>query len=297
MPTSFAYLGVVFVWSTTALAINWSVAGMSFLAALAGRMSLGALLAGLLLLVLRRHLPLDAAARRTYLIAGLAMSSSMACTYFGARYISSGLMAVLFGLSPLVTALFASALIGERPGRGQWLGMLLGLAGLWLIFRDRLSLGPQAHWGILGGLAGNVLQALGAVLTKRHGAATPPLATATGALLVSAVCTVLAWWCLDGQWPLAAGLQHWGAVVYLASVGSVLAMSLYFLLIQRLPTAHVALITLITPVTALWLGHVANGETVSGGVLAGSTLIVFGLLVHQLPLWKQWAERLSREAE
>jgi len=74
-------------------------------------------------------------------------------------------------------------------------------------------------------------------------------------------------------------------------------MSLYFLLIQRLPTAHVALITLITPVTALWLGHVANDEAVSAGLLTGTALIVVGLLVHQLPLWKLWAERMVREAE
>ncbi|MBL8509672.1 DMT family transporter [Chitinimonas sp. JJ19] len=297
MPTSLAYLGVVTVWSTTALAINWSVAGMSFTAALAGRMALGALAAGLLMLVWRQPLPLDGASRRTYLIAGVAMASSMACTYFGARYISSGLMAVLFGLSPLITALFASLIIGERPGRGQVLGMLLGLAGLWCIFRDRVSLGPEAHWGIAGGLMGNVLQALGAVLTKRHGADTPPLATATGALTVSALLTLAGWWLLDGQWPAAAGLKQWGAVVYLALVGSVLAMSLYFLLIQRLPTAHVALITLITPVTALWLGHVANDEAVSAGLLTGTALIVVGLLVHQLPLWKLWAERMVREAE
>lgn len=297
MPTSFAYLGVVLVWSTTALAIRWSVAGMSFTAALAARMTLGAALAVLLLLLLRRPLPFDRAARRTYLIAGLAMALSMACTYFGARHISSGLMAVLFGLSPLITALCATSLIGERPGRGQLVGMALGLAGLWLIFGDRVALGPDAHLGIAGGLMGVLLQALGAVLTKRHGGDTPPLATAAGALTVSAVLSLAAWALLDGQWPSAAGPQSWGAVVYLAAVGSVLAMSLYYLLIQRLPTAHVALITLITPVTALALGHLADGEAVSAGLLSGTALIVFGLLVHQLPLWKQWADRLARETE
>ncbi|MFC4160434.1 DMT family transporter [Chitinimonas lacunae] len=287
MPTWLAYSAVVFVWSTTALAINWSVAGMSFQAALAGRMTLGALLAALVYLALRRPFPRDGAACRAYLVAGLALVSSMLCTYWGARHISSGLLAVIYGLAPLLTALFAALLLGERPSRGQLIGLALGVIGLATIFRSRLSFGPDAHLGIGAALAGNAIQALGAVLSKKYGAATPPFATAVGALAVAAVVALAAWAVGDGQWPAQAGARHWGAVVYLAVVGSVLAMSLYYLLIQRLPTAHVALIMLITPMSSLWLGHVANAEPVSSTLLAGTALILGGLLVHQLPLWRR----------
>lgn len=287
MPTWAAYSSVVFIWSTTALAINWSVAGMSFQAALAARMSVAALVAGVLYLALRRPFPRDPAALRAYLVAGGSLVVSMLFTYWGARYISSGLLAVIFGLSPLLMALFAALLLGERPSRGQLIGIALGVGGLAMIFRSRVAFGPDAHWGIAAALLGNAVQSLGAVLTKKYGADTPPFATAVGALGVSAVVGVAYWALSDGHWPVAAAPKHWGAVLYLACVGSVLAMSFYYLLIQRLPTAHVALIMLITPMTSLWLGHVANAEPVEASLLAGTALIVGGLLVHQLPLWKR----------
>ncbi|MDK2122472.1 DMT family transporter [Parachitinimonas caeni] len=285
MPTSLAYPAVVFIWSTTALAISWSVGGMSFMSALVGRMALGTLFAVLALFLLGRSFPMGRAAWRNYLIAGGAMVSSMLCTYWAAQSVSSGLIAVLYGLSPLVTALLASLIVGERPGRGELVGIGLALLGLWLIFSGRLSIGHGGVLAILAVLAGVVLQALGAVLTKKYGSEVPPMATAAGALLVSAVGSGLVWLLFDRQLPQAVSARGIWAVVYLASVGSVLAMSLYFLLIQRLPTSHVALITLITPVTALWLGHVLNGESVEPHVWQGSLVILAGLAVHQLPLW------------
>jgi len=42
-----------------------------------------------------------------------------------------------------------------------------------------------------------------------------------------------------------------------------------------------ALITLITPVTSLGLGHFLNGEPLTLQILAGAGLVVLGLLVHE----------------
>ena len=44
----------------------------------------------------------------------------MLATYWGARYIHSGLVSLLFGLTPLITSLFAALWLGEealRPSR------------------------------------------------------------------------------------------------------------------------------------------------------------------------------------
>ena len=90
-----AYLGVILIWSTTPLTIQWSGAGGGWLFGVASRMVLGAL-AGLLLAVLLRHpLPVHRAARRVYLAAGLGIYGGMGAAYWAAQYLPSGWISVI----------------------------------------------------------------------------------------------------------------------------------------------------------------------------------------------------------
>ena len=130
-----AYLGVVLIWSTTPLAIQWSTQGTDFAFAVFLRMLIGCLLAAILVAAWRIGLPLHARARRAYLLGGLALFGAMSLTYWGARFIHSGLISVLFGLSPLLTSALARVWLDEPPLRPtQLAGLLLGVAGLAIIF-------------------------------------------------------------------------------------------------------------------------------------------------------------------
>ena len=51
----------------------------------------------------------------------------------------------------------------------------------------------------------------------------------------------------------------------------------------------VALITLITPVTALWLGYMFNSESITTGLYVGTLFVLVGLALHQ------WGEILSNK--
>jgi drug/metabolite transporter (DMT)-like permease len=61
----------------------------------------------------------------------------------------------------------------------------------------------------------------------------------------------------------------------------VLGFALYFYLVKHMDTGRVALITLITPVIALLLGHALNNETILPQVWLGTASIVLGLGLHQ----------------
>jgi drug/metabolite transporter (DMT)-like permease len=62
--------------------------------------------------------------------------------------------------------------------------------------------------------------------------------------------------------------------------------------LHRLEASRVALITLVTPVIALFLGRYLNGEVVDAGELAGAAVILAGLACYQ------WGERwLARRIE
>jgi drug/metabolite transporter (DMT)-like permease len=71
------------------------------------------------------------------------------------------------------------------------------------------------------------------------------------------------------------------ATAYLGVFGSVLGFMLYFYMIKHMEAGRVALITLITPVMALLLGHVLNDEAVLPQVWFGAAFILLGLGLHR----------------
>jgi drug/metabolite transporter (DMT)-like permease len=278
-----AYITVILIWSTTPLAIKWSAQGASFAFAVASRMVIGLVVAALLLAVWRIGLPLHQRARASYLAGGLGMFGAMTLTYWGAQYIHSGLISVLFGLTPLITGLFALVWLDEEAlTPAKLAGMLLGLAGLAVIFGDSGEMGgAHAVAGVAALLAAVTLYSVSLVWIKRIGDDSPPLATTAGTLAVALPLFGLVWWLVDGQVPAALPLRAGAAIVYLGVFGSVLGFALYYYVIKHMETGKVSLITLVTPVLALLLGSALNGEEVSVRVWLGAALIGLGLGIHQ----------------
>ena len=277
-----AFIAVVLIWSTTPLAIQWSALGAGFGFAVFARMALGVILCALLLVALRIRMPWHRSARLTYAVGGSSVFGAMTLTYWASQYISSGLVAVLFGLSPLITGLGAAYWLKESAFTWNKIGgMLLGLIGLGMIFYHNLFLGAHAFGGIAAVLGAVTVQSLGMVWMKRIGDQSSPVAINLGVLLFALPLFALTWWVTDGSVPVAMPKIAAIAIAYLGLFGSVIGFVLYFYMIKHMETGRVALITLITPVSALLLGHGFNAEAVSLNVWIGTAGILAGLSLHQ----------------
>lgn len=292
-----AYLGVILIWATTPLAIKWSGQGTDFSFAVAARMAIGLAVAAFVLAAWRIRLPLHRRARASYAAAGIGMFGAMTLTYWGAQYIHSGLISVLFGLTPLITGLLALLWLGEETlTRAKLAGMLLDLAGLAVIFGDSHEMGgAHALAGVLALLGAVTLYSGSLVWIKRIGDDSPPLATTVGALAVALPLFALVWWwSADARVPAAVPPRAGAAIVYLGVFGSVVGFALYYYVIKHMETGKVALITLVTPVLALLLGSALNGEHVGVRVWLGAACIGTGLAVHQ---WQTLAGALAPRAK
>lgn len=109
--------------------------------------------------------------------------------------------------------------------------------------------------------------------------------TTTGALLIAVPLFVLNWAVLDGHLPSELAPRTAWSIVYLAVFGSALGFILYFHVLRHVEASRVALITLVTPVIALFLGHEVNGETIGPRELVGTVVILAGLACYQ------WGDR------
>lgn len=287
-----AYIGVILIWSTTPLAIKWSAEDVGFIFGVASRMWLGALIVSLLLAVMRRALPLHRRALQTYLAGGLGVFGSMLSVYWASQYISSGLISVLFGLTPIVTGLIAALVLGERAFTlPRLLGTGLGLFGLVLIFAQRIHFGDHLMLGVGGVLLAVLLHSVSGVWVKSIGAGLSALSVTSGSLLFSAPLYFLVWLIFDGQLPQVISPRALGAIVYLGTFGSVLGFVMYFYVLKHMEASRTALVTLITPVLALLLGRQLNQEPLTPEILLGSGCILLGMLIYQWRSGRDWMVR------
>jgi drug/metabolite transporter (DMT)-like permease len=192
--------------------------------------------------------------------------------------IGAGTVALIVGLQPLLTALWVSgsgAAQGHRVTARQWLGLLLGLAGLVLVVWHKLG------GGELGAL--NLALALGALasitvgtLYQKHFVQPCDVRTANTIQLVAALAMTLPLALAESEQvvphPELIAAMAWSVLV-LTLGGS----SLLYLLIQRGAATQVtSLLYLVPPCTALlawWLFD----ETLAAATVAGMLLTVGGV--------------------
>jgi drug/metabolite transporter (DMT)-like permease len=297
MPVWAAYLLVILIWTTTPLGIKWSGEEVGFLFGVASRMVIGLAVVWMLVAASGTPVPRDRGARTTYLAAGTGIYLAMLLVYWSAQLIPSGWIAVLFGLAPIFTGVFARLWLGESAFTPlKVAGMGLGVAGLGVIFLTGAEASPGTAAGVAGVLMAALVHSLSAVWVKRVGAAVHGLAVTAGSLTLAAPAFALTWLLADGHWPETVPLRSGAAIVYLGVMGSAVGFALYYYVLRQVAATRVALITLVTPVTALLLGNLLNGEPVGPRVLGGTALILGGLLSFQLdliPLRRRRAQRRS----
>jgi len=277
-----AYLGVILIWSTTPLMIKWSGEGAGYLFGVSSRMVLALCVTSLLLVVWTRKPPLHRAAIKTYLATGLGIFMAMMAVYYGAQFITSGLVSVLFGLTPLMTSVFAAIWLKERALTiNKISGVILGIVGLSIIFGSGITVGEHALVGIAAILVAVLSHSITSVIVKSIGADLHAMDVTHGGLMVAAPLYLISWLVSGDSLPEQLPQRTWMAIVYLSLFGSVLGFILYFYVLKHVEASRVALITLITPVTALLLGQFLNNESNDPLVWIGTLLILIGMSVYQ----------------
>ena len=288
MSVPLAYIGVIIIWSTTPLAIKWSGGDSGFLFGVTARMLIGLLFcSALTVLISRRRLPWNEHARKTYLVAGIAIYGAMLSVYWGSQYISSGFISVIFGLTPIVTGVMAAVWLNERSlTPAKIIGVILGVVGLFIIFSQGIQLGNHAVIGIAAVCLSVLLHSWSSVWFKKLKHNLTALEITHGGLLVSVPLYLLTWFISQGTWPENFSQRGLGSIVYLGIFGSVLGFVLFFYILKHVDVSRVSLITLITPVVALFLGYAFNNEILNTSIWMGTGLILLGMSFYQ------WSDKI-----
>lgn len=271
---------LVFIWATTPLAIVWSVTDLHPMWALVLRFFIALPLAVSVLLLLKVKFPIHKVALSSYVAGSLSLIGSQIFTYAATPYLSSGLIALMFGLAPIMAGLIGSFGFQQKLAGLQWLGMGTSIIGLAMICLS----GSQKHVqpiGIVLMLMSVFAYSLSIFLVKKINADVQPMAQATGSILVS---TVLAALLLPWIWQYAPthipSTKSLLALTYTVVMASLIAMFCYFKLVQNLKATTLSLTTVMTPMLAILIGACLNHEQLSAQVFVGASIILLGLCLY-----------------
>ena len=282
MSVSIAYLAVLLIWSTTPLGIVWSSESINPSLAVLLRMLIALVLGALVIKVRKINLPWHKQALTLYTYSELGIFVGMLCTYLAAPYLSSGIISLVFGLSPVISALLAKKILAEPNISGvRKFSMIISLCGLAVVCSDNFTLADDGIYGVIFILLAVFFFSLSGVLVKSVSIAIHPLATTVGALTVATPLFLVSWLVLDGTVPVETWqVKSIWATLYLGVFGSLIGFYAYFTVLQKLSASSVTLITLVTPVIALSLGAMLNGEVINDKLILGAFMVLFGLAIY-----------------
>lgn len=196
------------------------------------------------------------------------------------RGLPSGLAALVVGLQPIATAIFAGLLLNEAVGRRQWLGLVLGLAGVVMVLGGKLTqdgLSVQTLWFLVWPtLLALASITAGTLYQKRF---VPVFDLRTGSILQFLPCLFL-----FGALALTTETRSvdWTAdfifaLLWLSVVLSIGAITLLNRLLRQGSAVQVASLFYLTPPTTAVIAWLLFDEVLAPLAVVGMAVTVAGV--------------------
>jgi drug/metabolite transporter (DMT)-like permease len=268
----------VLVWSSGYISGPAAVHAAAPFSVLGWRFVIAALLGAGLALAQRRPTRMDRRTLGRVAAVGLVMNALQ----FGLMYVAFDLglgatLASLFhALSPVLTALLAAGLLGERVSVLQVGGFVVGVVGVLLVLGSDLGHagGPAA---VLIGCLSMLTLSLGTLGQRWIGARPDLLWSAAVQFAVSAPPMLLLGWTTEGAWPVTDARQAVVSVVLLAVVNSIVGLVLLAVLVLRGGSGAAASLFFLSPPVTAVMAWVVLDETLSPTQLLGLVVAVVGV--------------------
>jgi drug/metabolite transporter (DMT)-like permease len=194
-----------------------------------------------------------------------------------AQGMPAGIAALIVGLQPILTSTLANRFLGERVSPLQWAGLLLGLAGLWLVVQAKVS-GGTTTWGWTAIICSLVGITLGTLYQKRFGGGVDFLSSMP---VQYASAAGFAW---IGAFALENRTVDWHpefifAVTWLVVVLSGGAILLLYMLIRRSAATRVASLFYLTPAVTALMSYLLFNEQLGLAAITGMVMCAAGVLL------------------
>ena len=271
----------VFTWGTTWYAITWQIGAVAPEVGVALRFAV----AGLLVLGIAagsgQRLRFGAREHGLFALQGAFMYGvSYVFVYHAERHLVSGLVAVGYSATPLVSGIGARLLFGAPLSSRFLAGGLIGLAGVAMIFWPEFGKAAGSSRTLIGvalTIAAVLMSVVGSLAASRNRRRGLPFWPALGwGMLYGALTCLLLALARGDSFALPATALWWGSLFYLALAGSVLTFACYLTLQDRIGPGPAGTIGVMTPLLALLVSMLFEGYRPDALTALGALLAIAG---------------------
>ena len=278
MPISVHYGLTVLIWGLTWTAIRLQVESAPVDISVFYRFLMASVVALVVLALLGRLQKLTLKQHGWLFLQGLTLYSvNFLLIYRAAESMTSGLLAVVFSLAALFNALNGWLWLRLKPTARLYPAVALGITGVALLFWHDLQLGNATGASILFAAAGTFWFSMGNLVSIKVRLAQIPLLVANAWAMVYGAMILGVWCLLQGaEWVVPASAAFWGATVFLAVPGSIIAFYCYITVIQTLGADRAGYATVLFPVVALSVSTWLEGFEWTTTAVLGALLAILG---------------------
>lgn len=276
------------IWGSTWFVITGQIDGVPAAWSVFYRFALATPALFLVAYLMKRRLVLNRPEHTLAALVGLfQFSGNFLFVYHAELYVTSGIVAMMFGLLMVPNALFARLFLRERVQGGFLLGSLIAIVGVsslliheWRVNPDAGVIGGNVALGIalamLGILAASVANVIQANPTGRG---VPMVSLLAWAMLYGTVFDLGFAFVTAGPPPLPTNPGYWYGIVYLALIGSVITFPLHYNLVREIGAGRTAYNSILTISVAMLISTLFEDYQWTALTVGGMALAVIGMVL------------------
>lgn len=237
--------------------------------------------AGIILVIISRHLPHRSEWLHIFILAVLNFAIFHVLLFTAAYRLPGGLAAVVGAIQPLLMMLLMWLIDNRKPSHIALIASIFGVLGM-----AALLLSPNSTWDFLGVLAatiGAVLMTCGIFLAQRWRTDIPLLAFTGWQLLIAGILLIPLALFIDPPLTQLTGNNILG-YGYLSLLGTALAYVLWFNGLAKLSPVAISSLGLLSPISAVIIGWLILDQTMTGIALLGMITVLVSVLTVQWAL-------------
>ncbi|MEP2735097.1 MAG: DMT family transporter [Erythrobacter sp.] len=276
------------IWGSTWFIITGQIDGVPAAWSVFYRFALATPALFLVAFLMKRRLRLT---RPEHLLAALVgvfqFSGNFLFVYHAELYVTSGIVAMMFGLLMVPNAIFGRLFLGEKVQGGFLLGSAIAIIGVSSLLFHEWQANPDA--GVIGGNVGlGIFLALLGILAASFanvvqanptGRAVPMVSLLAWAMLYGTLFNLGFAWITAGPPPFPTAPNYWLGIVYLALIGSVITFPLHYNLVREIGAGRTAYNSILTISVAMLISTVFEGYQWTWLTVGGMVLAVVGMIL------------------
>ncbi|MBD2843347.1 DMT family transporter [Erythrobacter rubeus] len=274
------------IWGSTWFVITGQIDGVPAAWSVFYRFALATPALFLVAYLMKRRLTLT---RPEHLLAAFVgifqFSGNFLFVYHAELYVTSGIVAMMFGLLMVPNAIFARIFLGERAQGRFFVGSMIAIIGVSFLLVHEWRANPDA--GVIGGnvALGIVLAMLGilaasianVIQANPTGRAVPMVSLLAWAMLYGTVFDLGFAALTAGPPPLPSSPGYWAGIVYLALIGSVVTFPLHYNLVREIGAGRTAYNSILTISVAMLISTLFEDYRWTALTAGGMVLAVVGM--------------------